>query len=123
MAQSFFQLKVGHALIGPHLKGIKKAEDDKCWWCTREVAQSREHIFKPCKHWRKPQNSLWQAVKEASGRGKSNTSMKDLLEIVDAARGLFNFCDQRKSDVGFANEDWMRIIQEDSGYLNWGRGI
>jgi hypothetical protein len=49
-AQIFYQLKVGHALIGPHLKRIKKAEDDKCWWCTREVAQSREHLCKHCKH-------------------------------------------------------------------------
>jgi hypothetical protein len=46
-AQIFYQLKVGHALIGPHLQRIKKAEDDKCWWCTREAAQSREHLFKP----------------------------------------------------------------------------
>jgi hypothetical protein len=50
-----------------------------CQWCTREVAQSTEVLFKTCKHWRNPQNLLWQAVKEASGRGKSNISMKDLF--------------------------------------------
>jgi hypothetical protein len=79
-AQISYQVKVGHALIGPHLKRVKKAEDDKCLWCTREVAQSREHLFKHCKHWRNPQNALWQAVKQGSGRGKSNTSMMDLFE-------------------------------------------
>jgi hypothetical protein len=70
-AQIFYQLKVGHAVIGPHLKRSKKAEDDNCWWSSREVVQSREHLFKHCKHWKKPQNALWQAVKQASGRGKS----------------------------------------------------
>jgi hypothetical protein len=96
-AQMFYQLKVGHALIGPHLKRIK-AEDDKCWWCTREVAQSREHLFKHCKHWRKPQNALWQAVKEASGRGKSNTSMNDLFGDRRCSEAAMQFL--RSTEVG-----------------------
>jgi hypothetical protein len=29
-AQIFYQLKVGRALISPHLKRIEKAEDNKC---------------------------------------------------------------------------------------------
>jgi hypothetical protein len=49
--------------------------------------------------------------------------MKDLFGDVDAARQLFNFCAQRRSDVGFEKEDWRRMIQEDSGYLNWGGRI
>jgi hypothetical protein len=96
--QIFYQLKVGHALIGPHLKRIKKVEDDKCWWCTPEVAQSREHLFKHCKHWRKPQNALWQAVKEASGRGKSNTSMKDLFGDRRCSEAVIQFL--RSTEVG-----------------------
>jgi hypothetical protein len=94
----FYQLKVGHALIGPHLKRIKKAEDDMCWWCTREVAQSREHLFKHCKHWKRPQNALWQAVKEASGRGKSNTSMKDLFGDRRCSEAVIQFL--RLTEVG-----------------------
>jgi hypothetical protein len=97
-AQIFCQLKVGHALIGPHLKRIKKAEDDKCWWCTRKVAQSREHLFKHCKHWRQPQNALWQAVTEASGRGKSNTSMKDLFGDRRCSEAVIQFL--RSTEVG-----------------------
>jgi hypothetical protein len=49
--------------------------------------------------------------------------MKDLFgEIVDAASQLFNFCAQRRSDVGFEKEGW-RMIQEGSAYLNWDGGI
>jgi hypothetical protein len=96
-AQIFYQLKVGHALIGPHLKRIKGAEDDKCW-CTREVAQSRKHLFKHCMHWRKPQNALWQAVKEASGRGKSNTSMMDLFGGRRSSEAVIQYL--RSTEVG-----------------------
>jgi hypothetical protein len=97
-AQIFYQLKVGHTLTGPHLKRIKKAEDDKCWWCTREVAQSREHLFKHCKHWRKPQNAHWQAVKQASGRGKSNPSMKDHFGDRRCSEAVIQFL--RSTEVG-----------------------
>jgi hypothetical protein len=94
----FYQLKVGHALIGPHLKRIDKAKDDMCWWWTRDVAQSREHLFKHCMHWRKPQSALWQAVKQGSGRGKRNTSMKDLFEDRRCSEVVIQFL--RSTEVG-----------------------
>jgi ribonuclease HI len=31
-AQIYYQITTGHALIGPHLKRIKKSDDDTCWW-------------------------------------------------------------------------------------------
>jgi ribonuclease HI len=45
-AQIYYQIKTGHALIGPHLKRIKKSDDDTCWWCNRGILQSREHLLK-----------------------------------------------------------------------------
>jgi hypothetical protein len=39
-AQIYYQIKTGHALIGPHLKRIKKSDDDMYWWCNRGVIQS-----------------------------------------------------------------------------------
>jgi hypothetical protein len=98
MAQIFYQLKVCNALIGPYLQWIKKAEDVKYWWCTREVAQSWEHLFKHCKYWRKCQNVLWQAVKQASGRGKSNTSMKDHFGDHRCSERVIQFL--RSTEVG-----------------------
>jgi ribonuclease HI len=47
-AQVYFQLKTGHALIGPYLKRIGRTDDDTCWWCLRGVVQTREHLFKHC---------------------------------------------------------------------------
>jgi hypothetical protein len=44
----------------PYLKRIKKAEDDKCWWCNSEVVQSREHLLKHCKHGGNPRMRFGQ---------------------------------------------------------------
>jgi len=46
VASRFYQLKTGHALIGPYLKKIGERASDICWWCDRGVKQSREHLFK-----------------------------------------------------------------------------
>jgi hypothetical protein len=78
-AQVYFQLKTDHALIGPYLKRIGRTDDDTCWWCLRGVVQTREHLFKHCTRWHQNQKVLWQAVKSASGRSVTNTSIKDLL--------------------------------------------
>jgi hypothetical protein len=86
-----------HALHSTCLQ-IKKAEDNQCWWCGCEVVQSREHLFKRCKHWRKPQDALWQAVKQASGRGKSNTSMKDLFGDSRCSETILQFL--RSTEIG-----------------------
>jgi hypothetical protein len=51
-------------------------------WC-----ETREHLFKHCERWHQNQKALWQAVKSASGRSMTNTSIKDLL------------CDRRCSEA------------------------
>jgi len=52
VASRVYQLRTGHALIGPYLKKIGKRASDTCWWCDREVMQSRRHLFKSCKKWK-----------------------------------------------------------------------
>jgi len=41
VASRFYQLRTGHALIGPYLKKIGKRASD---WCDRGVKQSREFV-------------------------------------------------------------------------------
>jgi ribonuclease HI len=97
-AQIYYQIKTGHALIGPHLKRIKKSEDDTCWWCNRGVVQSREHLFKYCQHWRIAQNELWRAVKQACGRGRRTTSIKDLFGDRRCSEPIIQFL--RSTEIG-----------------------
>lgn len=51
------------ASIAPYLKHkIKSYESDTCWWCEKDVRQTREHLFKECSHWKDDIRILWQQV-------------------------------------------------------------
>jgi len=58
IAARFYQLKSGHALIAKYLLRIGKRRDMKCWWCGHEY-QTRDHLFKWCKRWKREQKRLW----------------------------------------------------------------
>jgi hypothetical protein len=55
----------------PHSNVFKRfgqQDDDQCWLCG-ETAQTREHLFRHCKKWKKEQQELWKAVgQETAGR-------------------------------------------------------
>ena len=57
IAARFYQLKTGHAIIASYLRRIGKG-DMKCWWCGHEY-QTRDHLFKWCKGWKREQKRLW----------------------------------------------------------------
>jgi ribonuclease HI len=54
----FYQLKSGLALIAKYLRWIGKRRDMKCWWRGHEY-QTRDHLFKWCKRWKREQMPLW----------------------------------------------------------------
>jgi len=58
IAARFYQLKSGHALIAKYLLQIGKRSDMKCWWCGHQY-QTRDHLFKWCKRWKREQKKLW----------------------------------------------------------------
>jgi len=58
IAARFYQLKSGHALIAKYLLRIGKRSDMKCWWCGHKY-QTRDHLFKWCKRWKREQKRLW----------------------------------------------------------------
>jgi len=58
IAARFYQVQTGHALLGKYLWRIRKRRDMKCWWCGHEY-QTRDHLFKWCKRWKREQKQLW----------------------------------------------------------------
>ena len=58
IAARFYQLKSGHALLANYLLRIGKRSDMTCWWCQHEY-QTRDHLFKWCKRWKREQEGLW----------------------------------------------------------------
>jgi len=73
-ASRFYQLMLGHALMGVYLKSMDNWPDDHCWWCDPEnisgTQQTRDHLFKHCHRWKDQQATLWARVKEATKKGK-----------------------------------------------------
>jgi len=57
IAVRFYQFKTGHALMGKYLRRIGKRGDMKCWWCGHEY-QTRDHLYKWCKRWKREQKRL-----------------------------------------------------------------
>lgn len=51
-ASRFYQLKVGHGVVGIYLARIGVIEAPDCWWC-KEVVQSVEHLYTRCRKWRR----------------------------------------------------------------------
>ena len=110
LAGRFYQLKIGHALIGPYILRFKIRDSDRCWWCTpsgdgRRPVQTREHLFKHCRHWQTQQDTLWDEVREATGatdtlRKRRNTSINQLFADTRCSPAILKFL--ATTDIGRA---------------------
>jgi ribonuclease HI len=82
IAASFYGVKAGHALLGKYLRWIGKRSDKKYWWCGHEY-QTRDHIFKWCKRWKREQKGLWDdgQVGEEGYEGVTNVMKKPKISF------------------------------------------
>jgi hypothetical protein len=80
--------------------------------CNCGVVQSREHLFKNCKHWTIAQNELWRAVNKASDGGRMNTSMKDLFGDRRCSEQIIQFL--RSTGIGRRFRE-RRVEDDDPG--------
>jgi hypothetical protein len=97
LAGRFYQLKTGHYLTGQYLKWSKSRVSAECGWCSCKV-QTREHLFKNCRRWRKQQKTLWGEVRRDTGRGKNRFKIRDLFADERCTRAILSFL--RATKVG-----------------------
>jgi hypothetical protein len=97
VAARYYQLKTGHCLTGQYLKWTKSRVSAKCGWCSCQV-QTREHLFKNCRRWRKQQKTLWGEVRRDTGRGKNRFKIRDLFADERCTRAILSFL--RATKVG-----------------------
>ena len=72
LASRFFQLASGHAMITTFLRDkFGWVDSDQCWWCSCG-RQSREHLFKECRAWKKEIRELWKRVGEISNASRDD---------------------------------------------------
>jgi ribonuclease HI len=98
VASRYYQLRTGHALIGPYLKKIGKRASDACWWCDRGVKQSREHLLKSCKKWKSQQAILWAEVRKKTKKRKGQVQISELFAEEKYSPAVLDFL--RSTDVG-----------------------
>jgi len=107
IAARFYQLKTGHALMGKYLMRIEKRRDMTCWWCGHEY-QTRDHLFKWCKRWKREQKRLWvdgqegengyEGVEKVMKKPKISLPMSLVFAEEKCSRALLDFL--RLTDVG-----------------------
>jgi hypothetical protein len=124
-ASRYYQLKIGHALIGQYLKRIGNREDDAYWWSHKPgVTHTWEHLFKVCTEWRK-QMVLWKKVRSQTKRGRDRFRIADLfadgrcgetilefLKTIDVGRKVREEEWEEGSD-GFAEEEDEMVAEEE----------
>ena len=98
VASRYYQLRTGHALIGPSLKKIGKRASDTCWWCDRRVKQSREHLFKSSKKWKSQQAILWAEVQKKTKKRKGQIQISELFVEEKCSPAVVDFL--RSTGVG-----------------------
>jgi len=98
VASRFYQLRTGHALIGPYLKKIGKRASDACWWCDRGVKQPREHLFKSCKKWKSQQAILCAEVRKKTKKRKGQVQISELFVEEKCSPAVLDFL--RSTGVG-----------------------
>jgi hypothetical protein len=98
VSSRYYQLRTGHALIGPYLKKIGKRASDTCWWCDRGVKQSREHLFKSCKKWKSQQAIQWAEVRKKTKKRKGQVQISELFVEEKCSPAVLDFL--RSTGVG-----------------------
>jgi hypothetical protein len=65
LASRYYQLKMGHAITGEHLKRINSTKDNRCWWYNNGDRQTMKHLIKDCHKWRKEREKLKKEINTA----------------------------------------------------------
>jgi hypothetical protein len=64
LASRFYQLKSGHAAIGPYLQGIGARESKRCQGC-QAPEESVRHLLLECREWQRARENMTKALRKA----------------------------------------------------------
>jgi len=97
LAGRFHQLRTGHCRTGQYLEWTKNADSAACGWCQYRT-QTREHLFKHCRKWKRQQKVLWAEVRKETGKGKDRHAIRDLFADERCTGAILDFL--RTTEVG-----------------------
>src|SRR4029077_8482229 len=92
LASRFYQLKSGHAAIGPYLQRIGARESKRCQGC-QAPEESVRHLLLECREWRRPRETMAKALRKAGVNMPSaeNTPEERLLGDPRATKAILGF--------------------------------
>jgi hypothetical protein len=71
-------------VIAPYLKHeIKTSDSDTCWWCEKDIRQTRDHLFKDCIYWKEDIKMFWRKVAKDVGPRWRRYRWKQISELFD----------------------------------------
>jgi hypothetical protein len=95
LAMRYYELKIGHAVIGTHLKRINTIQDDRCWWCNQSEQRTIRHLFKFCPKWRREREVLSKKIKKSLWH---HHDMARMFEDTASMEHILNFL--KSTEVG-----------------------
>jgi 23S rRNA A1618 N6-methylase RlmF len=116
LATRYYQLKIGHAVIGVHLKRIKTIDDDRCWWCDSGERQSVKHLMKECRKWRESRETLKKNVKQHLWQ---HHDLQHLFANRDASKPLLEYLETTEIGNKTAEKDMERAEEERDEMWGW----
>jgi hypothetical protein len=111
LATRYYQLKIGHAVIGTHLKRINTIQDDRCWWCNDGERQTVRHLLKFCQKWRREREALSKIKKNLW----YHHAMAYMFEDKDSTEHILQFL--RTTEVGNRMKEKEREQREMRGKM------
>lgn len=112
-ASRFYQLKIGHGVIGSFLYRIGATETAKCWWCGN-AEQSVIHLYTKCRKWRAERRILKKSLGEAGIQWQRRSEKKWLAKLLAAraaAESLLEFINN--TDVGNREMEWEQRREQE----------
>jgi hypothetical protein len=73
LARTAAQIRTGHWRFAVYLKRIRKAADDKCWFCQGPAGMTRSHVLLHCP------NANLRTAREKPWEGKTPGGVRVLL--------------------------------------------
>jgi ribonuclease HI len=120
LASRFYQLKSGHAAIGPYLQRIEARDSKRCQGC-QAPEESVRHLLLECREWRRPREKMLKALRKAGVDAPAavDTPEKRLLGNPRATKAILGFLAETTVACPQGGEREAARIQRDD---EWGLG-
>jgi ribonuclease HI len=117
VARRYYQMKTGHAIMATYFKRFKSRDSEECGWCGAK-RQTRDHLFRWCKRWKREITELWETVKEETKgkRTRHSSTMTGLLGDKKCIPAVLQFLEA--TDVGKRCEGGGKVTTADA-YRRW----